>query len=173
MERLWAPWRMGYIEKAVKSGPREGCIFCQKFNDSDDRANLILVRGRRAFVILNAFPYNTGHLMVATVRHEGDITRLRDHELAEMMSLTRLSVELLNKAYRPSGFNVGMNLGKAAGAGIEDHIHVHVVPRWVGDTNFMPVIGDTKVLPELLSGTYERLLGVLPEHHRRNLRLRE
>ncbi|MCS7117740.1 MAG: HIT domain-containing protein [Thaumarchaeota archaeon] len=171
MERLWAPWRMGYIERAVKSGAKEGCVFCEKFNESDDRRNLILIRGRRAFVVLNAFPYNTGHLMVATVRHTGDITRLRDDELTEMMELTRLSVGLLNRAYRPSGFNVGMNLGKAAGAGIEDHIHMHVVPRWVGDTNFMPVIGETKILPELLNGTYERLLGVLPEQFRKNLRL--
>lgn len=162
---------MGYIERAVKSGTRDECVFCQKFNGNEDRRNLVLIRGRRAFVVLNAFPYNTGHLMVATVRHVGDIMRLRDEELAEMMNLTRLSVELLNKAYRPSGYNVGMNLGKAAGAGIEDHIHMHVVPRWVGDTNFMPVIGDTKILPELLSGTYDRLLGSLPEHFRRNLRL--
>jgi ATP adenylyltransferase len=173
LERLWAPWRMGYIQRALKSGEREACIFCQKYRESDDRRNLILVRGRRAFVVMNAFPYNSGHLMVAPVRHVGDLTALRRDELYELSELTRLCVELLNRAYKPSGYNIGMNLGRAAGAGIEDHLHVHVVPRWVGDTNFMPVIGGTKVVPELLDASYDRIYSVLPEEIKRNLRIPE
>jgi len=153
MERLWAPWRVDYIS----AGQEEGCIFCKKPAADRDAENLILKRGKLGFVMLNAFPYNNGHLMVAPYRHVGGICDLTDAEMLAMMKLVRLGVEVLSAAMDPDGFNIGINLGKVAGAGIADHIHVHVVPRWHGDTNFMPVVADTKVMPQALQATYEQL----------------
>lgn len=157
MEKLWAPWRMAYIEVPQV----QGCIFCEKPKESADREQLILYRGERCFVIMNLFPYNNGHLMVAPYRHTADLIGLDAEEQAELMRLTRYCVRVLQEAFHPDAFNIGMNLGKTAGAGIADHLHMHIVPRWNGDTNFMPVIGETKVLPDALHGTYDKLLAAI------------
>lgn len=158
MERLWTPWRMEYIKSAATSDePEDGCIFCDLPGREDDERTLILTRERLAFVILNRFPYNPGHLMIAPFRHEGDLAGLTDDELRETSALVRRSVHVIRDAWDPNGYNVGMNLGRVAGAGVPGHLHWHVVPRWDGDSNFMPVIGQTKVLPELLEETYAKL----------------
>jgi ATP adenylyltransferase len=154
MEQLWAPWRMQYIKRADGA---EGCIFCAFPAEERDDENLIVLRGERAFIILNAFPYSNGHLMISPYRHTADLDQLEDAEMLEMMSLTRRSVNLLKEAFRPDGFNIGINMGRAAGAGIEDHVHIHVVPRWSGDTNFMPVLGDVRVIPESLQAVHSTL----------------
>ena len=135
----------------------EGCVFCAHLDESDDEASHILHRGITAFVILNAYPYNTGHLMVAPLRHVGELHELEPDERAELMELTTRSTEIIRAAMGAHGFNIGMNLGQVAGAGIPGHLHVHVVPRWGGDTNFMPVVGDTKVLPEMIADTDAKL----------------
>jgi ATP adenylyltransferase len=155
MERLWSPWRMAYID----SGPdgEDGCVFCDHLAEGDDAHANILYRGKSTFVILNAFPYNSGHLMVAPLRHVADTSDLSPPEQSELMEVTCKSVEIVRAVLGAHGFNVGMNLGGVAGAGIPGHLHMHVVPRWGGDTNFMPVVGETKVLPELLDQTRGRL----------------
>jgi ATP adenylyltransferase len=158
-ERLWAPWRFAYIES--KETP--GCIFVELPKQDDDRANLILHRGETAFVMLNAFPYTNGHLMVAPYRHTAEMIELNDAELLEINRLLASAIEWLKEAYRPDGFNIGVNLGRAAGAGIPTHIHWHVVPRWNGDTNFMPVLGDVRVMPESLEAVYRQLSEALDE----------
>jgi ATP adenylyltransferase len=137
------------------------CLFCRVFEARDDRRTLILQRGSQAFLILNAYPYASGHLMAVPVRHVAGLEDTRDDEMTETIALLRRGVQALQAAYRPDGFNVGLNQGRAAGAGVAGHLHFHVVPRWHGDTNFMPVIGETKVLPESLESTYERLLAAL------------
>lgn len=154
MDRLWAPWRMQYIEEG---GRVQGCIFCVLPAANEDQKYLILYRGKSAFIMLNSFPYNPGHLMVAPFKHTADLYELSDAEQLEISELVRYSVRLLKAVMQPDGFNIGVNLGRTAGAGVEDHVHWHVVPRWNGDTNFMPVIADTKVLPESLQATYEKL----------------
>lgn len=153
MERLWAPWRLEYIvgEKT------EGCIFCDFPKRQEDQTNKILWRGDHAFVMMNAFPYSNGHLLVAPYRHMGDVSELTAQESLEIMQLVQKCCRVLRGMCRPDGFNVGMNLGAAGGAGIADHIHMHIVPRWVGDTNFMPVCADVKVIPEALDTTYNKL----------------
>jgi ATP adenylyltransferase len=155
MERLWAPWRMQYINS--ESGPADGCIFCDKPREDRDAENYILYRGDLAFIMMNAFPYNNGHLMIAPYSHVADMSLLSEAEQCDIMKLTTLGCEVLKATIHPHGFNIGINLGQVAGAGIADHIHVHIVPRWNGDTNFMPVIADTKVMPEALSSTYDML----------------
>lgn len=157
MKHLWAPWRIQYI----KETPREGCVFCILPREGRDRDHRILHQGRRVFVILNTFPYNSGHLMVVPYRHVADLSALEDEEALELVHLTTASMEAIQETYRSEGFNIGMNIGRAAGAGIVDHVHLHVVPRWVGDTNFMPVLGEVKVLPEDLSVTHDRLATAL------------
>jgi ATP adenylyltransferase len=167
MERLWTPWRMAYIdagketgENVGENGPPEergGCIFCDLPKAGDDQGSLILGRGELAFAILNRFPYNPGHLMAAPYRHVGDYSELTPEELAELTALAGTGIAALKAESEPHGFNLGMNLGTVAGAGIADHVHLHLVPRWGGDTNFMPVVGQTKVLPELLEQTWEKL----------------
>lgn len=158
MQRLWTPWRMEYIKSAAADDDEpSGCIFCELPASGDDRAALILRRSEHAFVILNRFPYNPGHLMVAPFPHVGRLEDLDDAAFEDMNRLLRTAVGVLRAEGEPHGFNIGMNLGRVAGAGIPDHIHWHAVPRWGGDHNFMPVIGQTKVLPELLEETYERL----------------
>lgn len=147
---------MAYIKGEAGEDP-EGCIFCDLPGRGDDEATMILLRTDHAFAILNKYPYNPGHLMIAPLRHVGDIAELKDDELEETAGLLRRSVQVIRDVWQPSGFNLGMNLGQIAGAGIPDHVHWHVVPRWSGDTNFMPVIGNTKVLPELLEDTYSKL----------------
>lgn len=148
---------MAYIEAAKEQPEGDGCIFCDLPAEGDDGSAKILARGEVAFVILNSFPYNPGHLMVAPFRHVGDFGSLEGHELAEVDRLVARAIDALREEMDPHGFNLGMNLGRVAGAGIPDHVHWHVVPRWNGDTNFMPVVGQTRVLPELLEETYARL----------------
>jgi ATP adenylyltransferase len=156
LDRLWAPWRMAYIMSTVNEND-EGCVFCRILADPDDESNLILFRGRHAFVVMNLFPYNTGHLMVVPVRHVGDFAALSDEEHLELMSLVGRSQTALDRSLSPHGYNIGMNLGRASGAGIVGHLHYHIVPRWSGDSNFMPVIADTKVISESLTETWRRL----------------
>src|SRR5258706_8311658 len=153
MNRLWSPWRLAYVTAAQQT-PTE-CIFGDAA--ADPNAELVLLRGVRCFVILNPYPYNNGHLMVAPTRHIRNLTDLVPDEQVELMTMVRWSEMALTEAYRPQGINVGINLGKAAGAGIEDHLHVHLVPRWAGDTNFMTAVADTRVLPEALEQTAGRL----------------
>jgi ATP adenylyltransferase len=157
-ERLWSPWRMTYIRGGDSDQPG-GCLFCDlpAAGQDQDEANHLLARGQVSFVLLNAFPYNPGHLMVAPYRHLGEYEALTAQELAEIMGLVGQAIRALGQDSSPHGFNLGMNLGQVAGAGIADHLHLHLVPRWGGDTNFMPVVGQTKVLPELLAETYQRL----------------
>ena len=160
-ERLWAPWRLTYIEAAKEQGSQGGCIFVDMPADNQDRKNLILFRGRFAFVLLNAFPYTNGHLMVAPYKHTANLSDLSDDELLEINQLVRDACEWIKRAYRPDGFNVGVNLGEAAGAGIPTHVHWHIVPRWNGDTNFMTTIGEVRVLPQSLEESYDRLQAVM------------
>ena len=154
VDLLWAPWRMEFI-----AGAREaGCLFCRTGRPGgDDAGNYVLWRGRLAFVMLNRFPYSNGHLMVAPYRHEGALANLGADEGAEMMAMAGRSTAALEAALRAEGFNVGFNVGKVAGAGVQDHLHLHVVPRWAGDTNFLPVIAETRVMPEYLEATFEKL----------------
>ncbi len=154
MENLWAPWRIKYIESVDDS---QGCIFCDKWEENKDKENLILKRGKVVYVIMNLFPYNNGHLMIVPKRHTSHIGDLSDDEKLEMFKLMEMSLSTLQEALNPQGFNLGMNIGRVAGAGIEEHVHLHIVPRWKGDTNFMPIIGDTKVISEGLEETYRRL----------------
>jgi len=153
MEHLWAPWRMEYIQMEKP----EGCILCQKPSQDNDAANHILYRGDSNFVIMNAYPYNPGHLLVAPYRHVASLDDLTPDERHEHIDVVSRTVEILREVFSPGGFNLGTNLGRLAGAGIADHVHAHVVPRWQGDTNFMPVIGDTRVIPEALAETYQKL----------------
>jgi ATP adenylyltransferase len=153
MEYLWAPWRIEYIQRTQDSG----CVLCQKPQENNDEANFILYRGEHNFIILNAFPYNPGHLMVAPYRHIANLQDLGDEEANELFDIIKKGLELIKEAMEPMGFNIGLNLGKVAGAGIAEHIHTHIVPRWQGDTNFMPVLSDTKVLSDALISTYRKL----------------
>jgi ATP adenylyltransferase len=155
---IWAPWRLAYVKDASKDIEEE-CIFCAKPAADDDEANLIVHRGASCFVILNLFPYTNGHLMVAPYEHISRIQDLPADTVTEMMSLAQRSMTRLEEVYEPHGYNVGFNQGRVAGAGVEHHIHLHVVPRWGGDTNFMPVIADTKVMPQTLEQSFEALKG--------------
>ncbi|MBI4388895.1 MAG: HIT domain-containing protein [Nitrospinae bacterium] len=153
MKQLWAPWRMEYIRQD-KAGE---CIFCALPRAGDDAQNYILHRDSLCFIIMNVFPYNNGHVMVSPFGHVNCITKLDRAQMDQMGALTQKCVEALSAAYAPDGFNIGLNLGKSAGAGYDEHIHTHIVPRWNGDTNFMPVLGETRVHPEHLRATYDRL----------------
>ena len=157
MERnqtIWAPWRMEYI-----LGEKEGsCFLCRMFSEENDSENLILRRGKTCAVVMNRFPYNSGHLMVAPYRHLDSLHLLSAEERLELMDLTAEAVEILRAELQPDGFNLGFNLGAAAGAGLKDHLHHHIVPRWTGDTNFMPVLGSTRVMPQTLQAQYAVLL---------------
>jgi ATP adenylyltransferase len=152
MDRLWSPWRLAYVTASPQPA---GCIFCDAWANAD--AVLVLLRGRHTFVILNLYPYNNGHLMVAPSRHINTLASLLPDERQELMAMARWAEMALTEVYRPQGINVGINLGKAAGAGIEDHLHVHLVPRWTGDTNFMTAVAETRVLPEEINQTAARL----------------
>lgn len=156
---LWAPWRMAYIGGARTAG----CLLCQLPREAADRTNLILRRGPRTYVVLNLYPYNNGHCMVVPYRHCADLGQLSPEERLEVMDEAGRAVSVLQRGFGAEGFNVGFNLGKAAGAGIADHVHLHVVPRWVGDTNFMPVLADTKVMPDYLESTYDKLAPLFQE----------
>lgn len=153
MERLWTPWRMEYI----LSDKADGCIFCQMIEAGDDRACHILHRGQRAFAVLNRYPYNNGHLMVVPYEHVASLEDLDEETLSELMQLVNKGMAALRKTTNPHGFNIGVNLGKAAGAGVDDHVHIHVVPRWEGDTNFMTILAGTRMVPEMLDQTCSRL----------------
>jgi len=155
LERLWAPWRMAYIKSAKDE---EGCIFCAKHRGNRDSENMILKRGKLTFILMNLYPYNNGHVMVSPYRHVPSLVDLTDEESLELMQFIALAMKAIRDALNPEGFNVGANIGSVSGAGIADHIHIHVVPRWKGDTNFMTVISNTKVMPETLEETYKKLL---------------
>jgi ATP adenylyltransferase len=157
-ERLWTPWRMEYIKAANRE---DVCIFCALPEAGDDEGSLIVARGKLAFLILNKYPYNPGHLMTVPFRHIAGYEQLTAEEHVEVASLTARAMGALKAAYGPQGYNVGVNQGRVAGAGIVDHIHVHVVPRWGGDTNFMTTVGEVKVLPETLDATYAKLRPLL------------
>lgn len=161
LERLWTPWRAEYVTATPRTDedtPAETeCFFCENPQLNTDGETFILHRGETSYVLLNLYPYNTGHLMVAPYDHGGDLLALPEETSMEMLSLTRKGIQGLTEEYRPEGFNVGMNIGRPAGAGAPDHLHMHVVPRWTGDTNFMPITSGTKVLPETLQQTYARL----------------
>jgi ATP adenylyltransferase len=154
MDRLWSPWRYRYVSAAE---PAADCIFCAKSQESEDEKNLILYRGKHNFILLNLFPYTSGHLMIAPYAHVATLEDAAEDIVTEMMLLTRLSQAKLREAYRAPGFNAGMNIGSSAGAGIAGHIHMHVLPRWPGDVNFMTTVGETRVLPEDLEETYRKL----------------
>jgi ATP adenylyltransferase len=161
MDHLWSPWRLPYI---LRGGEETGCVFCRALAGPDGSAgasqapdNLIVFRGHTCFVILNLYPYNNGHLMVVPNRHISSLAPATDEELGEIIELTRRAELALTEAYTPQGLNMGINLGKPAGAGVLDHVHMHIVPRWNGDTNFMTVVGGTRVLPEDLPQTAEKL----------------
>lgn len=160
MDRLWAPWRIEYIKGAKDE---EGCIFCEISRDRADDKRLVLLRGRHSYIVMNTYPYNNGHVMVTPYRHVPNITDLSGDELTDMMHLISYSVRLLRHVLNPDGFNLGANLGRVAGAGIVDHVHFHVVPRWKGDTNYMTTVAETRVLPEDLRSTYSRLLNGVQE----------
>ena len=157
-QRIWAPWRLPYVKDASKDSDAE-CIFCAKPAEDDDEANLIVHRGERCFVILNLFPYTNGHLMVAPYEHLAKLQELRAETTAEMMALAQRAIVVLEEKYDPHGYNVGVNQGRVAGAGYEGHIHLHVVPRWAGDTNYMPVLADTRIMPQSLEQSYKALKG--------------
>jgi ATP adenylyltransferase len=161
MEFIWSPWRYDYLASGGKKP--QSCVFCvgDDQNPEKDAERLIVFRGIHNFVILNLFPYTSGHVMVAPYEHRNTIVDTRPEQMSEMMELSKRAVAALQKIYKPDGFNIGMNLGAAAGAGIREHFHLHVVPRWLGDANFMSITGETRVLPEELSATYRRLSEVL------------
>ncbi|MCE7918009.1 MAG: HIT family hydrolase [Anaerolineae bacterium] len=155
MKRMTTPWRRKYIEGHIKE---DGCVFCNALAKTEDNSkNLIVHRGQRAFVIVNLFPYTNGHLMVAPMDHKASLELLDSETRAEMMELSSQAIVILKNIYHPQAFNVGANIGKAAGAGVPDHVHMHIVPRWAGDSNFMSVLGETRVLPETIEETYERV----------------
>ena len=153
MELKWTPWRMAYIAAEHE----EGCVLCRVAAEQKDRENLVVFRGQHCYVLLNLYPYNNGHLMVAPYGHVADLPQLDAEAAAELVFLSQKSIRALRRAMSPHGFNLGMNLGRVAGAGIADHLHLHIVPRWQGDTNFMPLLAGTKMIPELLGETYEKV----------------
>ena len=158
MQRLWSPWRSKYIASGVDAR-EEGCVFCRIAADPQrDESNFVLHRGPHAFVLLNLYPYITGHMMIVPYLHTSELDSVPKEITDEMMDLAKRSQTALREVYSPSGFNLGMNLGSAAGAGIADHIHIHVLPRWSGDTNFMTTVGESRVIPEALEVTYSRLI---------------
>ncbi len=159
MKQLWAPWRIEYI----LSKKTDECIFCEYPKKNEDHQSLILYRGRLCYVMMNKYPYNGGHLMVVPFRHAWDLEGLEEDVICELMTLTKRSMASLSKVMRPEGFNTGLNIGRAAGAGIEEHLHMHIVPRWTGDNSFMAVLDEVHVIPEHLLATYDKLHPVFNE----------
>lgn len=164
MDSLYAPWRMQYIlsNSEAKGDESSGCFFCAYPKSDEDEKHLVLARGKYCFVMMNAYPYNPGHLLVVPYRHTADFGSLSAEESAELMHLCQVSHAVLTKVMTPQGFNFGMNLGKIAGAGVDDHLHMHIVPRWGGDTNFMPVFAEVRVLSEALNATWKRIRAAWP-----------
>ncbi|MGQ9678748.1 MAG: HIT family protein [bacterium] len=156
MKQLWAPWRSEYLSYATRKC--QSCLFCYLKRQKDDKKNLILYRGKLVLVVMNRYPYNAGHLMVAPLRHVASFEGLKPDEGVELMALLKMSLRCLRQEFKPRGFNVGANLGAVAGAGVTGHLHLHIVPRWQGDTNFMPLFTETKVISEHLDKSYERLI---------------
>ncbi|MBI4970916.1 MAG: HIT domain-containing protein [Candidatus Omnitrophica bacterium] len=154
MNRLWAPWRKAYITHKVKI---KGCLFCNALRCQNDKSNLVVRRTRHSFAMLNLYPYNNGHVMIVPARHVDDLDKLNEAELLDLTQLLIHVKKLLNQTMKPEGFNIGINLGKAAGAGITSHVHIHIVPRWVGDVNFMPALSSTKIISDSLQSSYEQL----------------
>jgi ATP adenylyltransferase len=154
MDYLWTPWRYAFVTQADQG---KGCVFCDKHAAGDDEKNLIVYRGRRNYLLLNIYPYTVGHVLIAPYRHIASLTEAEPEELTELMDLTRRTEQALRNIYHPHGLNLGMNLGAAAGAGVAGHMHMHVLPRWVADANFMAVVGETRVLPEALETTWTKL----------------
>lgn len=157
MQRLFSPWRMPYIGRDKAAEKAKGCVFCLAAEQPDSPDNLIVHRGKLAFVIVNRFPYTSGHLMVLPFQHAAKLEELDVDTRSEMMELMNEAVNVLTRIYHPGGYNLGANLGEAAGAGIEEHLHLHVMPRWFGDTNFMSTVGETRILPETLEETWQRV----------------
>ena len=153
MKQMWTPWRMEYIRRAKMPG----CVFCEMLEAADDRAQLILHRGELAFLVLNKYPYNNGHMMAVPYRHVDTLELLSPQESAGMMAIVNLGLQALRRAARPEGFNIGVNIGQSAGAGVLDHVHTHIVPRWGGDANFMPVLAEVRLIPQSLEETYDEL----------------
>lgn len=158
MDQLWAPWRLAYVAQDSHRKPDNDCFICRGLSESDDRRNQIVQRAGKSVVLLNRYPYNNGHLLVAPQRHIGQLDELAIDELADIMESVRRMVRIQEKLMRADGFNIGLNLGRAAGAGLPGHIHWHIVPRWHGDTNFMPVVGDVKVIAQSLEALYDLLI---------------
>ena len=157
MQRLWSPWRSKYIDSFSKNERPKKCIFCGVQNGKNEARRFIVWKGKECFIVMNVFPYNSGHLMVVPYSHRATLQELDDAECLELMNGTKLAIELLQRVSHPDGFNVGANLGRSSGAGIEGHVHLHVVPRWHGDTNFLPVLTDTKVISQDIRDTYRKL----------------
>ena len=157
MDHLWTPWRYSYVQNTV---PEEGCLFCRKAADTHDRENFIVFRGERNFALLNLYPYTSGHLLIAPYEHVATLTEAHAETLSEMMQLTQRAEKGIREAYNASGLNIGMNIGHCAGAGVAGHIHMHILPRWPGDVNFMTSVGETRVVPEAIDITYEKLLKI-------------
>jgi ATP adenylyltransferase len=160
LDHLWTPWRSAYIQEKKD---KTACIFCSAAAGSNDEGNLVLFRGRAVFILLNRYPYTSGHLMIAPYEHVSQLAQATEAAAAEMMSLARRVEQIIREVYKPDGLNLGMNLGEAAGAGIEQHIHLHVLPRWRGDANFMTSVGNTRILPEALQDTYRKLKTHFPD----------
>ena len=156
MDYLWTPWRYAYITTASKNEGKDGCIFCELPKLADEEAKIVY-RGQHCYIILNSFPYTSGHVMVVPFAHLDELQKLPDAAAQEMIALTQKMESVLRQIYSPDGINLGMNIGRAAGAGVVGHVHMHLLPRWVGDTNFMTVVGESRVLPEALDVTYERI----------------
>jgi len=159
MDRIWAPWRIQYI--LGEKRPEGSCVFCDKHRNEDTAAEMVLEKGENSFSMMNLYPYNSGHAMVAPFRHASCITELEAEEISEIMALAQRIVSAMKNCLHPQGFTLGFNIGRTAGAGIADHLHFHIVPRWTGDSNFMPVLGDTRVFSEHIEATYRRILGSL------------
>jgi ATP adenylyltransferase len=163
MDHLWAPWRLAYVAAAKPPAGDDPCFLCRGLAENDDRRNLIVLRAPRSVVVLNRYPYNNGHLLVAPVKHKGRLDELTPEELLEVMETVRQMIGHLDELMHPDGYNVGLNLGAAAGAGLPGHLHWHIVPRWNGDTNFMPILADVKVIVQSLDTLYDLLVQRLSE----------
>lgn len=153
MDKLWAPWRIKYVSR----GKTKGCIFCKAFKKKNDKKNFVVYRSKYSFAILNTFPYNNGHVMIVSNKHVASLEKLNDEEIVDMNKVLKIMIAKLKKTIKPAGFNVGINLGKVSGAGIDKHLHMHLVPRWLGDTNFMPIISNTKIISQSLTELYKRI----------------